>query len=59
VPRRILTIKARFEPTRMGGDPLQVAYQVVAPEQRILAREDPKLASPTPATSPSKKSITG
>lgn len=59
MPRRMLTIRAQFEPTRRGSDPLQVAYRVVAPEQRVLAREDPRLASPLPTTSPVDRSITG
>jgi hypothetical protein len=41
VPRRALTIKTRFEPTRLGREFLRLAYEVVAPLRRVRVREGP------------------
>jgi len=46
VPRRALTIKTRFEPTRLGREFLRLAYEVVAPVRRVRVREGPATARP-------------
>jgi hypothetical protein len=39
VPRRALTIRTRFEPTRLGREFLRLAYEVVVPIRRVRVRE--------------------
>ena len=37
--RRTLTIRSRFEPTRMGREFLRVAYEMAVPIRRVRIRE--------------------
>lgn len=39
VARRSLTIRTRFEPTRLGRDFLRVAYEMAVPIRRVRVRE--------------------
>ncbi len=41
VPRRALTIRTRFEPTRLGHEFLRLAYEVVVPIRRVRVRDAP------------------
>jgi hypothetical protein len=46
VPRRGLTIRTRFEPTRLGHEVLRLAYEAVVPIRRVRVREGPATAGP-------------
>src|SRR3990172_1405733 len=37
MPRRALTIRTRFEPTRLGREFLRLAYEAVVPTRRVRA----------------------
>lgn len=46
VPRRALTIRTRFEPTRLGHEVLRLAYEAVVPIRRVRVREGPATEGP-------------
>ena len=49
--RRTLNIRVALEPTRIGSEPLRMAYQVVLPERRVEVGEAPKqMATARPNT---------
>lgn len=52
VVRRSLTIRTRFEPTRLGRQLLRVAYELAVPIRRVRVRDAAPETTSAPLASP-------